>query len=484
MITLAQLTARTVATIRVAVGAMGFSYAAGVVTIGTAAAPVTTVNIGDGITPVAVNVYAGSVTAALFIGDLQGVADEALLADVALLANEATALETARTINGVSFDGTANITITAASPFALTAGAFLTSAGTYDGSVARTFAVDATSANTVSKVVARDASGNFAAGTITASLDGVADEALLADVALLANEATTLETTRTLWGQNFDGSANVSGNLSSVGSITATGLIQTTLTTEQMRLRYDASNYFAVTVNSTGNVSLAAVGSSPSFTFAQLVQFSTDAATPISVGSSQTTVGGSRTGIDMTISGNAASGTHPNITGIQVVARQLNSGSTATLVRGFYAIVSRVAGTVTEGVGVDVAAISSTMGTAYGLRVGAITGGATNYAIATLGGTISFDAGAFIFNEAGGDFDARWEGDALSHLLFTDASGDNIALCAAAAPNFQSMTGGIFLGNRTAAPTGNPANGGFLHAEAGALKWRGSAGTITEIAAA
>jgi hypothetical protein len=55
---------------------------------------------------------------------------------------------------------------------ALTAGTYLTSAGTYDGSVARTFAVDATSANTVSKVVARDASGNFAAGTITATLSG------------------------------------------------------------------------------------------------------------------------------------------------------------------------------------------------------------------------------------------------------------------------------------------------------------------------
>jgi len=52
---------------------------------------------------------------------------------------------------------------------ALTAGTYLTSGGTYDGSVARTFAVDATDANTASKVVARDASGNFAAGTITAA---------------------------------------------------------------------------------------------------------------------------------------------------------------------------------------------------------------------------------------------------------------------------------------------------------------------------
>ena len=60
---------------------------------------------------------------------------------------------------------------------ALTAGTYLTSGGTFDGSVARTFAVDATSANTVSKVVARDSSGNFSAGTITATLTGSATSA-------------------------------------------------------------------------------------------------------------------------------------------------------------------------------------------------------------------------------------------------------------------------------------------------------------------
>jgi hypothetical protein len=63
---------------------------------------------------------------------------------------------------------------------ALTAGTYLTSGGTYDGSVARTFTVDATSANTASKVVARDSSGNFSAGTITATLTGSATSATTA----------------------------------------------------------------------------------------------------------------------------------------------------------------------------------------------------------------------------------------------------------------------------------------------------------------
>ena len=63
---------------------------------------------------------------------------------------------------------------------ALTAGTYLTSGGTFDGSAARTFAVDATDANTASKVVARDASGNFSAGTITATLSGSATSATTA----------------------------------------------------------------------------------------------------------------------------------------------------------------------------------------------------------------------------------------------------------------------------------------------------------------
>jgi hypothetical protein len=95
---------------------------------------------------------------------------------IAISGNAATAttLATARTINGVSFNGSANITVTASTTAALTGGSYITSAGTFDGATARTFAVDATSANTASKVVARDASGNFSAGTITAALTGTA----------------------------------------------------------------------------------------------------------------------------------------------------------------------------------------------------------------------------------------------------------------------------------------------------------------------
>jgi len=86
---------------------------------------------------------------------------------------------TAIAISGAAVSG--NISGSAGSVAnALTAGTYLTSGGTFDGSAARTFAVDATDANTASKVVARDASGNFSAGTITATLSGAATSATTA----------------------------------------------------------------------------------------------------------------------------------------------------------------------------------------------------------------------------------------------------------------------------------------------------------------
>jgi hypothetical protein len=78
-------------------------------------------------------------------------------------------------VNGADVNG--NITGSAGSVAnALTLGTYLTGTS-YNGSSAVTATVDATSANTASKVVARDSSGNFAAGTITAALSGNATTA-------------------------------------------------------------------------------------------------------------------------------------------------------------------------------------------------------------------------------------------------------------------------------------------------------------------
>jgi hypothetical protein len=80
------------------------------------------------------------------------------------------------TVNGTSIALGGTGTITANTTQTLTLGSFLTGTS-FNGGTAVTAAVDATSANTASKVVARDASGNFSAGTITATLSGAATTA-------------------------------------------------------------------------------------------------------------------------------------------------------------------------------------------------------------------------------------------------------------------------------------------------------------------
>jgi hypothetical protein len=72
---------------------------------------------------------------------------------------------------------------------------------------------DAATANTASKLVLRDASGNFSAGTITAALTGN------------ASTATTLQTARTINGTSFNGSANITVTANTTNALTiGTGL--------------------------------------------------------------------------------------------------------------------------------------------------------------------------------------------------------------------------------------------------------------------
>ena len=147
----------------------------------------------------------------------------------------ATKLATARTIalsgdvtGSASFDGSANATISAtiaANSVALgtdttgnyvasiSNGSYITGANGGSEGAGLTLAVDATSANTASKVVARDSSGNFSAGTITASLSGNATSATTATTAGScsgnAATATILQTARSINGVSFNGSANI-----------------------------------------------------------------------------------------------------------------------------------------------------------------------------------------------------------------------------------------------------------------------------------
>ena len=135
-------------------------YSAGT---GISLSPATTINIAN--TGVSASTYGSASAVPVFAVNAQGQITSVTNTNIA--------------ISGSAVSG--NISGSAGSVAnALTAGTYLTSGGTFDGSAARTFAVDATSANTASKVVARDASGNFSAGTITATLSGAATSATTA----------------------------------------------------------------------------------------------------------------------------------------------------------------------------------------------------------------------------------------------------------------------------------------------------------------
>jgi hypothetical protein len=64
-------------------------------------------------------------------------------------------------------------------------------------------------------------------------------------------------------------------------------------------------------------------------------------------------------------------------------------------------------------------------------------------------------------NDTGADADFRIEGDTLEYMLFLDGSAatENIALLTTAAPNWQSMDRGYYVGEKSTAPTGNPSAG-------------------------
>lgn len=84
-----------------------------------------------------------------------------------------------------------------------------------------------------------------------------------------------------------------------------------------------------------------------------------------------------------------------------------------------------------------------------------------------------------LFNPLAVDMDTVAAGDVRTYDLFLDSSEDNLALCASAAPAWNSLQGGLFIENAIRTPTGNPTGGGYLYATGGAGTWRGSGGTTT-----
>ncbi len=111
--------------------------------------------------------------------------------------------------------------------------------------------------------------------------------------------------------------------------------------------------------------------------------------------------------------------------------------------------------------------------TCYGLLVEQQGIGTNNFGIGVLGKQPSYIAGALLLQDA--------------YVAPTTISGNPVSLTIAGGLTGvtpAATSGVVEIKNATAVPSTNPSGGGFLYTEAGALKYRGSLGTITTIAAA
>ena len=141
-------------------------------------------------------------------------------------ADTATALKTPRAINNVNFDGTENITIKSSTTNSLKVGDYVTGTD-WDGTTEDTWGVNATPENVIGTVVARDSSGGFASGPISANIIGdltgnvtayqgtstflrvVAPEIIGTSYSGNAATTTRLQTARTINTIPFDGTGNI-----------------------------------------------------------------------------------------------------------------------------------------------------------------------------------------------------------------------------------------------------------------------------------
>ncbi len=225
------------------------SLANSAVTVGT-----TSISLGSSATTLT---GLSSVTSTSFVGALTGNADTA---------TSAGKWTTARTITlagdltgSVSIDGSSNVTLTATVAgdsvalgtdttgnyvASISNGSYITGANGGSEGAALTLAVDATTTNTASKVVARDANGDFAARFITANLLGTASSANSANTANAWSSSRTI----TLAG-------DLSGSVSIDGSADAT--LTATIAANSVALGTDTTGNYMVGVSAGTGISVS-----------------------------------------------------------------------------------------------------------------------------------------------------------------------------------------------------------------------------------
>jgi hypothetical protein len=244
-------------------------------------------------------------------------------------------------------------------------------------------------------------------------------------------------------------------------------LILTHTTEKQLRLRYDTTNYADFTTGSTGDLTIAPTGGDTSITGTLAVSSTVTVSAKLAL-KKATSIGIELQESDGTVRG-------------QVLQTHTSGGAPGTL--DLYT--DSAAGTSTRVVrlrGNGQMSVTGTLDTSDTIAVKKATSGEIQFQDSS--GTVR---SKFVATHADGggnagtldlyadnpssvaELQTRWRNGAMLHGM-TDPTG--------------SVAKSILIGNVAAAPTVNPVGGGIMYSEAGALKWRGSAGTITTIAAA
>jgi len=192
-------------------------------------------------------------------------------------ADTASRFETARTINGIVYDGTNNITITASTTGNLVKGDYIIGSN-FNGAVSTTWSVDATADNIIGKVVARDSAGNFSAGKITAdefiglhrgnvsvnagisTFDRIVCNSIAgAEFAGNAFSATRLQPGRNINGVLFNGTQDITISAASstlTGTNLASNVINSSLRTVGT-LNSLTTTDFGITIGSTSQIRIS-----------------------------------------------------------------------------------------------------------------------------------------------------------------------------------------------------------------------------------
>lgn len=163
--------------------------------------------------------------------------------------------------------------------------------------------------------------------------------------------------------------------------------------------------------------------------------------------------------------------------GTAVASVQVDAGSTATVIQASVATAASYAAGTTRVLDGGVLDVTSAGTSINGVDRGAVT----NFA-------------AYVLRTAGSD---RWAlqliNDSTNDVRLTDSANGGVALTVqsrATQPNLSLLTGTqsygggvgvVLVANATTEPTTNPTGGGILYAFGGALKFRGSGGTVTTV---